>query len=156
MNIFSEKNSTYINWTAISPDLEKFRLIVFLGGNHINKYLEIVLDVIGVGLDVQRDPDLRFKMIEILHFLVDEAAREKTNGDNEELIEEGNRNWAVEGVGKKILKDIVNTGLIWRNGGGNSKVRKGVVWFLEKCLKYGLLKNEAIYEVIYFLVNIKD
>jgi hypothetical protein len=27
----------------------------------------------GVGIDVHKDPELRFKMIEILHFLVEEA-----------------------------------------------------------------------------------
>ena len=141
LDIFGERNSTYVNWTAISPDLEKFRLIVFLGGNNVNKYLEIILDVMGVGLDVQKDPELRFKMIEILHFLVEEAAKGKEVGD------ENSANWTVEGVGEKILSEIVDKGLVWRNGGGNAKVRKGIVWFLEKTLLNSLIKSESLYAV---------
>lgn len=130
-----------MNWTAISPDLEKFRLIIFLGGNNINQYLEIILDVISVGIDVKKDPDMRFKMIEILHFLVEEAS--KSSGTNEENA----ANWTVDGVGEKILNDIVGKGLVWRNGGGNAKVRKGIIWFIEKTLQNKLIKNETLYAV---------
>lgn len=141
LQIFGERNSTYSQWTAISPDLEKFRLIVFLGGNNVNKYLEIILDVMGVGIDVQKDPELRFKMIEILHFLVEEAAKGKAEND------ESSANWTVDGVGEKILNDVVNKGLVWRNGGGNSKVRKGIIWFLEKTLQNSLIKSDSLYSV---------
>jgi hypothetical protein len=56
-------------------------------------------------------------------------------------------NWTIDGVGEKILGDIVNKGLVWRSGGGNSKVRKGIVWFLEKILKKNLIKDETVYSV---------
>jgi hypothetical protein len=100
----------------VSPDLEKFRLIVFLGGEMINKYLEIILDVVGVGLDIHKDPDLRFKMIEILHFLVEEAGKssQKIRSEETDMSHENSylNSWTVDGVGEKILNNIVGNGLI--------------------------------------------
>lgn len=82
----------------------------------VSKYLEIILDVVFVALDIHKDPDLRFKMIEILHFLVDETQKSSANtlqeGQDYDSSQGASDSWRVDGVGEKILKDIVGTGLI--------------------------------------------
>ena len=120
----------YSTWDKYSKDRFKFDVIVRFCNQGISKFIEIVIDVISKCTEPEKDPELRFDMLDLLDFVIASPETQTCLKDN----------------GDKILSRIFSNALIWRSGKPNIKIRKTAVLCLGKMLKAGLFTSEDFYK----------
>lgn len=119
-NIFNELyiSKSYSDWNKYSKDRFKFDVIVRNCKEGIPKYIEIIIEVIGACIQPDKEPELKFDMLNLLDFIIDFEGISDCVLDN----------------GLAILTKIITPVTVWRVGKPNIKIRKAGAMIFMKIL----------------------
>jgi len=124
-NIFNELyiSKSYVDWGKYSKDRFKFDVIVRNCKEGIPKYIEIIIEVIGACIQPEKEPELKFDMLNLLDFIIEFKEISDTITEN----------------GLAIITKIINPVTVWRVGKPNIKIRKAGALIMMKLLDNNLV-----------------
>ena len=64
-------SKSYVDWGKYSKDRFKFDVLVRNCKEGIPKYIEIIIEIISTSIQPEKDPELKFDMLNLLDFIID-------------------------------------------------------------------------------------
>lgn len=129
-NIFNDLyiSKSYSDWGKYSKDRFKFDVLVRNCKEGIPKYIEIIIEIVSACIQPEKDPDLKFDMLNLIDFIID---FDKIG-------------YCLTENGLAILQKILTPVTVWRVGKPNIKIRKAGVLVMMKLLDKKLLDKKDI------------